>query len=91
MPDKREQMTYASQAVKRTPHEVTDHFIKMVHARIAEVSGWRYVFDRIPALKTLVIKHLARFLAHLVGSGNQSSGSVKRTSLPVVPFTMIFQ
>ena len=51
MPDKREQMTYASQAVKRTPHEVTDHFIKMVHARIAEVSGWRYVFDRIPAFK----------------------------------------
>ncbi|MBX0103870.1 hypothetical protein HZR82_24860, partial [Salmonella enterica subsp. enterica serovar Typhi] len=44
-------MTYASQAVKRTPHEVTDHFIKMVHARIAEVSGWRYVFDRIPAFK----------------------------------------
>lgn len=46
-------------AVKRTPHEVTDHFIKMVHARIAEVSGWRYVFDRIPAFKDACDKALA--------------------------------
>lgn len=91
MPDKREQMTYASQAVKRTPHEVTDHFIKMVHARIAEVSGWRYVFDRIPAFKDACDKAPGQVPCPFSGPGNQSSGSVKRTSLPVVPFTMIFQ
>jgi hypothetical protein len=56
-------MTYASPAVKRTPHEVSEHFIKMVHARVAEASGWRYVFDRIPAFKDACDKAPSQFAA----------------------------
>lgn len=37
-------MTYASPALRRNPQEVSEHFIKLVHARIAEVSGWKYIF-----------------------------------------------
>ena len=44
-------MTYASPALRRKPQEVSEHFIKLVHARIAEVSGWKYIFERIPAFK----------------------------------------
>ncbi len=49
-------MTYASPALRRNPQEVSEHFIKLVHARIAEVSGWKYIFERIPAFKDALCK-----------------------------------
>jgi hypothetical protein len=70
-------MTYASPAVKRTPHEVSEHFIKMVHARVAEASGWRYVFDRIPAFKDACDKAPSQVPCPSPGTGNQSSVSKK--------------
>ncbi|MGV7963787.1 toprim domain-containing protein [Photorhabdus tasmaniensis] len=62
-------MAYASPAVNRTPHEVSDHFIKLVHARIAEVAGWRYVFERIPAFKEACEKAPRQVPCPFTGNG----------------------
>jgi hypothetical protein len=49
-------MTYASSAVQRSPQEISEHFITLVHARVAEVGGWRSVFERISAFDSAVAK-----------------------------------
>ncbi len=49
-------MTYVSSAVQRNPQQVSEHFIKLVHARVAEVGGWRSVFERIAAFDSAVSK-----------------------------------
>ncbi|MCW1829812.1 toprim domain-containing protein [Enterobacter asburiae] len=49
-------MTYVSSAVQGSPQEISEHFIKLVHARIAEVGGWRSVFEKIAAFDLAVTK-----------------------------------
>lgn len=84
-------MTYASPALRRKPQEVSEHFIKLVHARIAEVSGWKYIFERIPAFKDACAKPRARFLARLLAQGNRSFVSDKKTFIPDVRSIMTFR
>lgn len=62
-------MTYASPALRRNPQEVSEHFIKLVHARIAEVSGWKYIFERIPAFKDACAKAPSQVPCPFTGAG----------------------
>lgn len=62
-------MTYATPAIHGNPQQVSDHFIKLVHARIAEVSGWRYVFERIPAFQDAVAKAPGQVPCPFSGNG----------------------
>ncbi|MFP1497955.1 hypothetical protein ACLB1Q_34420 [Escherichia coli] len=59
MPDKRDHHDLCIPGLRRNPQEVSEHFIKLVHARIAEVSGWKYIFDKYlaseDACKTLML------------------------------------
>ena len=82
-------MTYASPALRRKPQEVSEHFIKLVHARIAEVSGWKYIFERIPAFKDACAK--AEVPCPFTGAGKSKFRFRQKTFIPDVRSIMTFR
>lgn len=49
-------MTYTSPILNGNPQQISDYYIKLVHARIAAASGWRTIFERIPNFQLAVAK-----------------------------------